>query len=63
MEIRAVGAGTRRVVGRNASGAEYAEEKARMAETHGVPTVDVFREGADALVKAAIQLRKSAGWS
>lgn len=49
--------------GRNASDAEYAEEKARMAETHGVPTVDVFREGADALVKAAIQLRKSAGWS
>ena len=45
--------------GRTASDAEYAEEKERMAEAHGVPAVDVYREGAGDLVKAALALMEA----
>ncbi len=45
--------------GRNASDAEYAKEKERMAGVHGVPAVDVYREGAGDLVKAALALMEA----
>ena len=45
--------------GRNASDAEYAKEKERMAEAHGVPAVDVYREGAGDLVKEALELKET----
>ena len=43
----------------NASDAEYTEEKGRMAKAHGVPAVDVYREGAGDLVKAALELKEA----
>jgi uncharacterized NAD-dependent epimerase/dehydratase family protein len=45
--------------GRNASDAEYAKEKTRMAGEHDVPAVDVYREGAVDLVAAALELREA----
>jgi len=45
--------------GRNANDAEYAREKERVAEAHGVPSVDVYREGAGNLVKAALELKEA----
>ena len=45
--------------GRNASDTEYVSEKERMTETYGVPAVDVYREGAGDLVKAALKFREA----
>ena len=45
--------------GRNASDAEYAKEKRRMAGEHDVPAVDVYREGAVDLVAAALELKEA----
>ncbi len=47
------------VNGRNASDAEYAKEKTRMAGEHDVPAVDVYREGAVDLVAAALELKEA----
>ena len=45
--------------GRNASDAEYVKEKEHMTNAHGVPAVDVYREGAGDLVKAVLDLREA----
>jgi len=45
--------------GRNVSDAEYVNEKECVIEAHGVPAVDVYREGAGDLVKAALKFREA----
>ena len=45
--------------GRDVSDAEYVNEKECVIEAHGVPAVDVYREGAGDLVKAALKFREA----